>query len=538
MLIMSACCCEGSPDCDLWFDTFDGSLVGYDEYAESGDDPGFDAILGVLELTAGTLPTITVSSGALAQPVTLSTGLSGLTVYCETLVGSAAIPELRAEAEAMGCFINHPGHFEPSGGSFVRLMWWPSGSRNDPLRSGWGITRVGIVKLDWPGGQSIVHWGSLPIGATIRLEVHDVSAGAGTYDIHCYVNHVLCHVECDVPLTLTTTDMPVGLVGFGGGYWEYVCIGEDYNSRTRYYTWAPNQYSVIWDASWGDPTPGSPCFDLLNSGADTDEGAGTDMWWLRKLDYTGNPNVCWMDSYARPDSPWDEGTYPDVPKWRLIITLTGTDTYDFRLEWRSADSTAMTPTIVKIVWTLTGQNPYPTGDLILTYDAGESDCTINTELNTITLRLDECASIGDDFANTSCCPTDEIPLTLQATDPGTIGTGVTFTLDGDFEYLPNWPGWQVGALMAFDPPLGGGCPDDISFRLYLRCVGLGQIPDLPTFEGWELMVVNGRSGDVLRTYISPDSMTCDPFSLTFTDIDLPDDDCQSGYIISSLTIFE
>jgi hypothetical protein len=77
-------------------------------------------------------------------------------------------------------------------------------------------------------------------GNILRLEIHDTSAGAGTYDILCFVNHTLLYVECDVPLTIPS-QVEVGVSG-NNSYWDYLCVGSDTENRPRYWENAPTFY--------------------------------------------------------------------------------------------------------------------------------------------------------------------------------------------------------------------------------------------------------------------------------------------------------
>ena len=445
------CCCDTTA-CDLWFDSFDDAdLSAYTEYAPSGEDPGFTSGTGDLTLTADEDEG---NTGGLARIVNPVSGLSGLTLYCMTEVGEIGIPAIRAETLSAGCFLIHPhSDFDPSGGSELRLVWFPTGQRPDPDIGGWGKSRQGIILLTYPGASfasAIVHWGEFPSGARIRLEIHDISAGAGTYDVHCYVDNVLCHRACSVDLTIPDANaIPAGLVGLQGGLWKFICVGEDYLSQTRYCTHTPNQYNVkIFIDDLAAAAPGSPCFDIGSTGADFAnlEAAPEDRyaeWWLRKLGFSG-ANTCVFDSYSRPEA-WDEDLHADLPMWRLIVTDLGADTYDFRLEWRSTHTTDLNLLPV-IVWELNGQTPYPTGNITLGLNAGESDCTI-TGLDEITLIIDECGVIGGDPV-TDCCD-DPIPNILPVRRAGLFpGTGnlVYAPLDnGSGGFWDSWSGAITGS---------------------------------------------------------------------------------------------
>jgi len=201
------CCCTGG--CDF-LDVFDTVESGYTDSTFSGIGtlPNFQ--VGSNTLTCHTTMTDPIDDGSRTQAITRP-ALNGLLVSVQANVFDSTTYDPTGTGtpgyQTTGLTIGKASFAE-------RIVFHRRQKLGDHLlqfrATGAGSNTNRII-------SGVTH--AFPM----KLEVEDVSAGAGTYDIRCSVGGTVVYTESSVALTLPST-LDMGVICTDGGSWKSLCI--------------------------------------------------------------------------------------------------------------------------------------------------------------------------------------------------------------------------------------------------------------------------------------------------------------------------
>lgn len=503
-------CCTGT--CDLFFDPFDSTLSGYTEHeASSTNVPTFARSGGNLYCGANDPAT---DDGAISQTVDAGP-FSSLSLFVEARVLTTSqtwnngVENVTWEPSTAGVMIGLPYYLpDTEGEPWATLVWRPNTCSALAFCSAgpaYYCDLPGDVTLFWGDGSEttgqVVVKAGVPLGARLRLEMHVAAIGPPPLvDLHCYVDNVLTHVECDVDVSgISTTTLPVGMICTDGGRWDDFCVGVEYLAKTRHCTHTPNVYELRIPVGTTDDTAALPCMTgIIAGGTWQDIVGGNWVWYLTKVggDATSCVYECWVRT---PGVPRDDGGSGDCAPTASIdtvlrLTITGSGPYTLALEVSGSDGTT-----TKYQTYRNDSVSGLTGAAILNHVFGESDCD-HDGLASLTVTANECGSVGlPPTVATECCPDEDLPATLggTATLQSSYDGSVTLSdlvADPDGE----WNGTVTFTPNNVSDPCSAGYP------VTLRCVFTeGE----PTPHGW-VLVIDGQ-------LIDATSYDCDPLSIVF-----------------------